>query len=150
MPRKDVAIGGRTSATRKGNGPGWGGEAKGAAVARGEQAPPFEPGNRLAAIPYAYRDMSKAQRLDALAERKWNIAMGLVPDAQPVMVAAATSFENRELGLPVARNINVETDDLDALTDADLERERAELAALRAGSARAAADPSAETEADPV
>ena len=54
-----------TSGTRKGNGPGWGGAAKGA-PARAEMAPPFEVGNQAAA---GHHDMSRSQRIEHLVLR---------------------------------------------------------------------------------
>ena len=44
--------------------------------------------------------MTRAERLAALQERMWQIAMGTAPDAMPVQVTAAVAFLNRELGLP--------------------------------------------------
>jgi hypothetical protein len=43
----------RPSRARKGNGPGWGGPAKGSQP-RGEVAPTFEPGNQAAAGPHDF------------------------------------------------------------------------------------------------
>ena len=87
-----------TSGTRKGNGPGWGGAAKGAPP-QAKMAPAFEAGNQAAA---GYHDMSRSQRLAALDERKWQIAMGEVMVEQ-VAMKALESYENRHLGTPVAK-----------------------------------------------
>lgn len=89
----------RPSRARKGNGPGWGGPARGAEP-RSEAAATFTDGNQAAA---GYHDMSRSQRLAALDERKWMIGMGLLPTVQPVEVAAINSYENRHLGTPVAK-----------------------------------------------
>ena len=85
-----------TSATRKGNGTGYGGPAKGAGADAPMQAP-FEAGNQAAK---GYHDMSRSDRLAALDERKWMIGMGLVPNVLPVEVAAINSYEVRHLGTP--------------------------------------------------
>lgn len=88
-----------TSGTRRGNGAGWGGPAKGEGSA-GEPVP-FEVGNQVAVGHGGhdlYKLLNKEQRLAALDERKFNIAMGLVADAQPVMVSAINSFEDRHIG----------------------------------------------------
>ena len=88
-----------TSATRKGNGAGWGGPAKKA----GTDAPmraPFEAGNDAAK---GYHDMSKSERLAAVDERKWMIGMGLIPNVQPVEMTALNSYEERHIGKAIAR-----------------------------------------------
>ena len=98
-------MGGRTSGTRpKGSGkpasgipasgPGWGGRAKGFEHNDAAKAPTFGPGNQAAA---GYHDMSKSQRLAALDELKFNIAMGL-ETADMVRVKALESYEDRHLG----------------------------------------------------
>ena len=76
-----------------GNGAGWGGPAKGAGwIAKTH--PPFEQGNQMAK---GYHDMSRSERLAALDERKWQIAMGL-QDVEPVALAALNSYEDRHMG----------------------------------------------------
>ena len=47
-----------------------------------------------------YHAMTRAERLAALQERMWQIAMGTAPNSTPVQVSAAVAFLNRELGLP--------------------------------------------------
>ena len=106
-----------TSSTRKGNGAGWGGPAKGAAASRGEMQAPFLAGNSAAK---GYHDMSKSERLAALDERKWLIAMGQVADASQVQMAAVNSYEDRHVGKAIARTITSFVDDATKLDDAAL------------------------------
>ena len=113
-PFKRVA----TSGTRKGNGAGWGGPAKGASVSRGEMQAPFLAGNSAAK---GYHDMSKSERLAAVDERKWMIGMGLIPNVQPVEMTALNSYEERNAGKAIARTITSVVDDATKLDDAVLE-----------------------------
>lgn len=84
-----------TPGTRRGNGPGWGGNATGAGF-DAPPHPPYEVGNQAAR---GYHDMSRSERLAALDERKWQIAMGEV-QAEQVCMKALDSYEARHLGTP--------------------------------------------------
>jgi len=80
-----------TSGTRRGNGPGWGGPAKGA----GNSAPslrlpaPGQSGNPSGTI--TDKGMRRRAQADELMDHLHMIATGQI-DAQPVQVHAATAF----------------------------------------------------------
>lgn len=117
-----------TSTTRRGNGPGkgpgWGGPAKGMPP-RGEKAAAFEQGNTAAA---GYHDMSKSERIAAHVARLERIADAAEAEGRyNEATTATTAALDRLEGKPVARNINVNADDLAGLSDADLHAELARL-----------------------
>ena len=105
-----------TFGTRKGNGSGYGGPAKGSGADAPMQAP-FEAGNQAAK---GYHDMSRSERLAAVDERKWMIGMGLIPNVAPVEMMALNSYEERNAGKAIARTITSFVDDATKLDDAAL------------------------------
>ena len=140
MPR-----GGRTSGTRaKGSGipasgipaggMGWGGKPQGMPE-HAPAAPAFEPGNQAAV---GYHDMSRSERLAALDELKFNIAMGR-ETADLVRMKALESYEDRHLGKAIARNENRDVDEFSGLSDDEVAARTAQLeAAVREGAGGAA------------
>jgi len=89
-------MGGRTSATRpKGNGPGWGGPAKGKGSPHPDFGPPFEPGNKLGGKP-GERAARRRLQADQLMDHLHMIALGQI-EAQPVQVQAAQAFMGKVL-----------------------------------------------------
>ena len=87
-----------TSGTRRGSGKGksgdgWGGPANGTGSVAAAHAQ-FEAGNSVAK---GYHDMSRLERLAALDERKWQIAMGQTA-TETVALMALNSYEDRHLG----------------------------------------------------
>ena len=115
-----------TKGTRKGNGPGmghgWGGQAKGKSASNAEMHAQFEPGNAVAVGPH---DMSDRDRIAALKDNLYDLAFHA--DNEATRVQASTHLLNRLDGMPIARNINVNADDLSALSDADIAAELARL-----------------------
>lgn len=113
-----------TKGTRKGNGPGmghgWGGQAKGKSASNAEMHAQFEPGNAVAVGPH---DMSDRDRIAALKDNLYDLAFHA--DNEATRVQASTHLLNRLDGMPIARNINVETDDVRLiLTDMPLTNEQ--------------------------
>ena len=129
-----------TAGTRKGHGTGYGGRAKGAGSDAPMQ-PPFEPGNTSAAGPHD-NTTGAEQRAEMLA-----IITEIAKDKnQPGMarISAADKWLDRYEGKPLARNLNINTDDLADLDDDALAARRAGLErALRAdvGGTEAPPDP---------
>ena len=119
-----------TSGTRKGNGAGYGGPAKGPG-ADAPMQPPFEAGNQTAAGPHD-NTTGAEQRAEMLA-----IITEVAKDrSQPGMarISAADKWLDRYEGKPLARNLNINTDELADLDDDALAARRADLErALRAG-----------------
>ena len=118
----------RSSATRRGNGAGLYGAAKGAGNGR-PAAPPFAPGNPGYADAgggpngghgsrATFKSLSRQDRIDALMEMQWTAAH----DAQSevVRLQAQNALLDRIDGKPVQRTINHHTADPSALTDAEL------------------------------
>jgi hypothetical protein len=120
-------MGGRTSGTRKGNGPGHGGPAKGAGSKK-SWAPPVDsstPGFTLAADlnhdpqTQAYRQQQVAlnrerraiirERTIALEDRLFNTAMGTILDATMVQITAGAKVHAIWNGLPTQRTENITT-----------------------------------------
>jgi hypothetical protein len=92
-----------TSGTRKGNGAGWGGPAKGETTA---QKKPFEPGNEASTVEnrtgaWAYRQMQKADRVEKLREMLFTLAESAETEA--VKKSAIEHLWDREEGKAVAR-----------------------------------------------
>lgn len=138
-------MGGRTSGTRKGNGPGhpgstgdgWGGEAKGASAVSQEHTP-FQPGNTMNTLPRnPDRAAVNAARADELMDNLYRLATKA--EREETQVSATTAWMNRVQGMPIARNVNVNADDLSALDDAALEQRRADVAAKLAAIGRGSA-----------
>jgi len=122
--------------TRRGNGSGWGGPAKGAG-SKTPAHPPFEPGNTLAVgqgnAGQAGREAAKTARELVIskavaAAQVWIDVMEDKSQPGAVRVAAAAKVVEHAEGTPIARSVNVHTDATDALSDAELE---AAIAALR-------------------
>lgn len=133
----------KTGRFPKGNGAGgkgWGGPAKGASTSRIEHGDPagITRTNRG-------RDIQEVRR-----EKVLNLYESVVDDPkQPVMarITAGDKLLDRIDGKPVQTNVNLNKDDLDGLSDAEL---AAELARQRAaGTAPAAGDAAASNPAGP-
>ena len=111
----------------------WG-EAQGSGA--GGPAQPFKPGNDVAAgraPPDETRLAARAKQAETVKDRLYTIATtGLHEMTQ---IAAGREFLNRVEGLPVARTIQLNTDDASELDDAALERRAAELEASLRGDA---------------
>jgi len=90
---------GPTRATRKGNGPGWGGAAKGASTAaKAEIAPPFVPGDQGGPGPAeTAKSMARAERNELMLDVYEEIAFSRV---EPPMarIAAAEKWQDRVIG----------------------------------------------------
>src|SRR6476646_6856394 len=113
-----------------GAGDGWGGPARGAGVPDENRPFDSESGRAAAAKRIADREaglMSKAdnrrQRSEALENRLYELAFGA--EREETQVAAAVKLHAIYNGSPVARNLNVQADDISQLSDDEL---RAELA----------------------
>jgi hypothetical protein len=130
MPKRPA-----TSGTRKGNGAGWGGGAKG----EGSKAvlhPEFERGNQEAIGNGPDRVAARATRESMMMVYERIAADENAPAVAQIM--AAEKWLDRTEGKSIARNLNVNTDELDALDDAALTERQAELEArLRAAAAGA-------------
>lgn len=101
-----------TSGTRRGNGAGWGGAAKGEGVA-GEPVA-FEAGNQ-AAVGHGPHDLTKAERIARLQDNLEHLA--LHAEAENVRMQASNHLLNRLDGMPIARNINVNAGNVKDLSD---------------------------------
>ena len=137
MPKKTPADSAkfRSSTTRDGNGPGWGGPAKGAkTVADKPMPPPFTLGNQASAVE---RDYSRRDKAQALKDHLYRLATEA--EKEETQVRAAEAWLNRIEGTPVQRNINVSADDLSALDDAALDARADAIEAELRASARGAA-----------
>lgn len=126
-----------SSTTRRGNGRGYGGPAKG----KGSDAPSFGASleNRIsgdeAADPKVrframLKAMDRAEQAEALNELVLNIAVDGKRDND--RLAAIFGFQNRILGTPVARTVNL-NGELAHLTDAELAEREAWLEAELGG-----------------
>lgn len=142
----------RTSGTRpKGQGPGWGGPAKGAGV--GGPAVPFTadspllhtmPGGPgvLGAVGDPVKKLNREEKA-AITERRADAAWARMDDmvgdpTHPSHYLAVRETLNRVDGMPVARNINLTVNDMSALSDADLDAEIARLARAEGGAGHGA------------
>lgn len=104
-----------TRGTRHGNGAGWGGPARGAGSDapsftaslenRIDGAEAFDPTVRLSA---AVKAMTREQQAEMLNDVILDIALHGERDAD--RVTAVFGFQNRVLGAPVQRNLNINTD----------------------------------------
>lgn len=78
-------------------GDGWGGEAKGSGAA------PFKPGNKASAGP---RDMTtNEEKAERLRQHIYKLAEGA--EREETQLSAAIAWLNRVEGMPVARNLNI-------------------------------------------
>lgn len=148
-----------TSGTRRGNGcgkgQGWGGPAKGA----GSDAPSFSDSleNRIGGVePFdeqvrqsaAEREVMRKEQAEELKDELYRIGKHGLRESD--RVPAITAFLNRVEGMPIARNVNLNTE-MSNLTDEQLVEERARLAAqLDPGFGGAAGAVSAESPAGPA
>lgn len=82
----------RSSATRVGNGPGWGGPAKGSPP-RKPKYPDFEKGNKMSPNGPAggERAARRRKQFEELMDKLYRVGMGK-DQAQPVQVQAAMAF----------------------------------------------------------
>ena len=133
MPRK------ATSGTRHGNGQeqgaGWGGPARGAGT--GGAAAAFTADSKTrhrrpggAGDPVKMEERRHQKQIDAEnAQLLKNhlLTLATKAEAEIVQVRATEAWLNRHEGMPVARNINLNTDDVRDLTDAAIIAELASL-----------------------
>ena len=115
-----------TGSKGEGKGTGWGGPAKGAG--RGpETLIPAQPPEKVAA------SEGRKAREAKLAEEMRDIVSTLARTAtrEETKLTAAIAMLNRIEGAPVQRNINASVDDVAALSDDELERERDQLSAAK-------------------
>lgn len=108
---------------------GWAGPAKGAG--KGGPAVPFT-GDSPTRVTHPGPAWPRSQRREMIAQRSVeleNMLYGLAMESEDekIRVMAATRLYEIYNGAPVARNINVNTDDVSALTDDEL---RSQLEAL--------------------
>lgn len=124
-----------TSGTRHGNGFGWGGPAKGAG--KGGAAKPFtiDTPTRVfktviearaerpsgAVSGYELRKLINEERAQELKDHLYSIAT--TARHEITQVRAAEAWLNRHEGMPVARNLNINVDDVANLSDTDLDAE---------------------------
>src|SRR6202000_10689 len=133
-----------TSGTRRGNGqehgPGWGGPAKGAGAGPAEpftadtptrERLPGGKGDLVKLSERADRKERDAENAQILKDHLAQLAVGA--EAEITRVRATEAWLNRHEGMPVARNINLNVDDVRALSDADLAAELARLDGTSAG-----------------
>ncbi len=109
-----------TSGTRRGNGAGWGGPAKGI-PASADTASKFEPGNK-AALPAGER-ASVMQRTRATRDAMIAVYERIAADetAPPMaQITAADKWLDRHEGKPIARMVNMTPDDVSVLDDGTL------------------------------
>lgn len=119
----------------RGNGPGWGGIAKGAGwggPARGASDSRIKPGDpdgiqRMSHDPEIRR--RQAERAEQVREHLFGLALGA--ERQETQLAASVAYLNRIEGTPLQRAVVANVADPSKLTDAD-------LAAIAAGSGPAA------------
>jgi hypothetical protein len=138
-----------TRTTRKGNGLGHGGEAKGAGKGDGWGGPAtgapkrtFNEATALLAV--AKRDDAaekalREQRLAAIDDMVFTIAMQA--EREETKLSACVAYQTRKLGAPIARTVTATVTDPNAMTDA-------ELAAIAAGG-RTASDAAADDSPKP-
>lgn len=120
-----------TSGTRYGNGSGHGGPAKGMPAERKAAIhnPETAATQNLSGKP-GYHAMTKAQRLQELAELLWQKAR--LAERDNDQIAAIRELWNREEGAPIARQVSLTKDEYDQLSDSDLAAEQARVDAALA------------------
>jgi len=140
-------------ATRRGNGAGWWGPAKGAG-SKAPKAAPFEPGNQAGVGANEAKSVGQIAHNTAKelvvsnavkAAQVWIDVMNDKTQPGAVRVAAAAKVVEHAEGTPIARSVSIKSDEVSELSDAEL---AAALAALRkdvaAEQARARGDSAAE------
>jgi hypothetical protein len=111
-----------TSTTRHGNGaggPGWGGPAKGASTARRKPLAKAGPGRGYFSAAGEERRERQERLIEELCALYWAFAHDPNEPA-PTRISAATHLLNRLDGLPVAKVITADADDLSDLTSEDI------------------------------
>jgi hypothetical protein len=109
-----------TPATRKGNGPGWGGPAKGA----GQQGVGNSGGRRPKEIEALMR-AEREERIAALTAHLTTLAFEA--EQENIRFQATVAALNRLEGTPISRSMKVDGDDLSKLSDAELAARREAL-----------------------
>lgn len=109
----------------KGNGPGWGGPAKGASTSR---IRPGDPDGITSMRHDPENKRRQAERVEAVREHLYGLALGA--ERQETQLAASVAYLNRVEGAPVQRAVVANVMDPSKLTDAD-------LAVIAAGSSAA-------------
>ena len=107
-----------------GKGDGWGGPAKGASVAEDRLLPSYWAGGTTSAAGDAKRARDAA-RSEAAQDKLYELTMGA--KREETQLSAAVALLNRIDGMPIARNLNANVDDLAALSDDALRAERERL-----------------------
>ncbi len=104
-----------SSTTRRGNGAGWGGPARGASTSR---IKPGDPDGIQTMSNDAEVKARAAQRVEALKDHLFGLATKA--ERQETQLAAAVAYLNRVEGMPIARTVTATVADPNSLTDADL------------------------------
>lgn len=104
-----------SSTTRRGNGAGWGGPARGASASR---IKPGDPDGIQAMVNDPDVKAKAAARVEALKDHLFGLATGA--ERQETQLAAAVAYLNRVEGMPIARTVTATVADPNSLTDADL------------------------------
>ena len=119
--------------TRHGNGPGWGGPAKGAGSGPAKAFTADDP-NRVTGVPgdpkkmAARRDQKVIDTERAQLLKDVLFDLGSTEDVPPLArVRASEAWLNRHEGMPIARNVTLAVDDVRALSDDALVAEFARL-----------------------
>lgn len=130
MPTRDPKTGRFPPRPAFSKGDGWGGPARGESRTKGRVAE-VQPMSNDAEI-----KRQAAERIQRLKDHIYTLATSA--QREETQLAAAIAFLNREVGMPVARNLVANVGDPNNLTDA-------ELAAIAAGSGTAAAEAADDT-----
>lgn len=108
---------GRRYGNGVGKGDGWGGPATGNERVEPNRAAPFQPGNTMGTRP---RSMDHSERLHELREHLYRLAK--TAEREETQLSATIALMNRLEGMPIARNINFNSEDPASLDDAALAR----------------------------
>jgi hypothetical protein len=122
-----------TSTTRHGNGaggPGWGGPAKGASSSRRKPLTKAGPGRGRYTVAGEQRHERRERWIEEMCELYYVFAHDPNEPA-PTRSSAATHLLNRLDGLPVAKVVTAEADDLSQMTNEELGAELEEFARKR-------------------
>jgi len=97
-----------TSGTLHGNGTGWGSDGTAKGAGKGPKWPKFELGNQ-AAVGRAQPDWEalKTKEEKAVALKQNLLRLGLTAEREETQISAAVAWLNREEGMPVQKNVNM-------------------------------------------
>lgn len=131
-----------------GKGPGWGGPAKGG----GDTVlAPFQPANDAAThvrMDRAARKELRAARAEQLEDMLFDLAQNA--ERQETQVTAIVRLHAIYEGQPVARNVNMNVDDLGAMDASDISDELARLERAEAAAASGTVAPRLPRQDDPL